>query len=138
MDLGLLLRAPGRRDSCRSGLAGIDLVLNPVQSRHEQSGKSQVGIAGGIRATEFQPLGRRAVRVHRDADGGAPVALRIDQVHRRLKTRHQPPVTVGARSGKGKKRRGMLQQPADIISGHLAQPGITPLIVKDVRALLPD
>ncbi len=38
-------------------LAGIDLVLDAVETSHEHGGESQVGIGGGIGAAEFDALG---------------------------------------------------------------------------------
>src|SRR6266581_3022162 len=50
-------------------------------------------------------------RIHRDATNRRTVALRIDQVDRRLVARHQAPVAVGRRGRERQQRRGVLDQP---------------------------
>ncbi len=47
-------------------LARIDLVLNPIQAGHQHGGEGQVGVAGGVRRTELDALGLRALGIERD------------------------------------------------------------------------
>ena len=116
----------------------VDLVLYPVEPGHEERRESQVGIAGGVRTTELEPLRARALGIHRNAHGRAPVALRVDQVHRRLVAGDEPLVAVGARGPEAQERRGVLEEPADVIARRLAQAGVAPLVVEGVGLLLPD
>src|SRR5215470_13386424 len=52
------------------------------------------------------------------------VALRIDQVDRRLVTRHQAAIRVRGRSAKPAERPGVFQQAADIKAAELAELGV--------------
>ena len=87
-------------------IARIDLVLDAVDDRHQQRGKGQVAVAGGVGCAELNPLGLGRRRIHRNADGRTAVAAGIRQVDGRFETRYQPFVGVGGRVGKGDHRRG--------------------------------
>ena len=101
-------------------LARIDLVLNPVDRRHENRGERKVGIAARIGTAVFEPLGLGVRAIHRNTDGCRAVPLRIGQIDRRLEARHQPLVAVRGRIADAAKRRGMLQDSADGVNGHVA------------------
>ena len=81
--------------------AGVDFVLDAVDGGQDNRAEGEVRIRAGIRATELDALGFRALAVHRDAAAGGTVALRIRQIHRRFVTRHEPFVTVGGGVGEG-------------------------------------
>ena len=56
-------------------LARIDLVLDAVQTGHQQRREEQVRVRGRVRAAELDPLALRVAGVDRDADRGRAVAL---------------------------------------------------------------
>ena len=87
--------------------------------------KAKYGLQGGVRAAELQPLGLGIGRIDGDADGSAPVTLRVGQVDRGFETGHKAFVGVGGRCGKGQKGRGVLEKAADVVKGHFAQSGET-------------
>src|SRR5436190_23977884 len=78
-------------------LRRLDLVLHAVEAGHEQGGKGQVRVARRIRRPELDALRLRRRRVHRNAADRRAVALRVDEVDRRLVARHQSPVAVRRR-----------------------------------------
>src|SRR5712691_4647388 len=58
-------------DRCRR----LDLLPDPIESRHQQRRKREIGIARWIWRAELDALRLRARRVHRDATDRRPVAL---------------------------------------------------------------
>ena len=50
--------------------------------------------------------------------------LRIGQIDGGLVARDQPLVAVGRGAGESQEGRSVLEQPADRVQGHLAQPGV--------------
>src|SRR5262249_24282687 len=54
-------------------LAGIDLILNAIQTRHHHRGKGQIGIGGRIGRTIFNGLGFWTFAVSRNTDLRAAV-----------------------------------------------------------------
>src|SRR5690606_34050104 len=104
-------------------LARIDLVLHPIQTGHQQRGEAEVRVGGGIRATELDPLALFAFRIDRDPDRRGAIALRVDQVDRRLEARHQAAVGVYRRRREGQQGRRVLEQAADVVLREAAQPG---------------
>src|SRR6266446_3418 len=73
-------------------LRRLDLVLDTVETSHEERGEGEVRIGRWIGRPELEPLGLRRGRIHRDAADRRAVALRVNQVDRRLIARHQPAV----------------------------------------------
>src|SRR5262249_56024720 len=80
------------------GGAGIELVLDAVETRHQHGGKGEVGIGERIRIAHLDALafGRGG---EGDAASGRAVAHRIGEQDRRLEARHQPLVGVGGGVG---------------------------------------
>src|SRR5207249_8138463 len=70
------------------GLAGVDLVGDPVEAGHEAGREREVRVAGRIRGAELDALRLLGAGVHRDAHAGRPVALAVDEVDRRLVAGH--------------------------------------------------
>ena len=105
-------------------MPGSDLVLDAVDHRHQHRRPGQVAVAARIRAAELEALGLRALRVHRNADGGRPVARRERQIDRRLEPGHQAAVRVRGRRGERENRGGVLEQAARGPEAELAQPGV--------------
>ena len=143
----LAQRSAHRRDALELGrrqvvevlvhrIAGMDLVRDAVEARHEECREAQIGIGGRIREAHFDALGLGVGRV-RDAARGRAVARRIGEQHRRLIARHQALVGVGRRVGEGVAGLGMLDHAADEIEAELGEIGI--LIAGHLRlAVLPD
>src|SRR5207249_10508674 len=99
--------------------------------------RSEVRVARWVRGTELEPHRVLAREVDRDADAGRAVALRIDQVDRRLVARHEAAVAVRRRSGEGEDRRRVLEQPPDVPLRHLGQVGVATLLEEQVLAVFP-
>ena len=51
---------------------GIDLILDAVQTGHQDGGIAQIGVAGGIGVPQLKPAQLGALGVGGDTDGGAP------------------------------------------------------------------
>ncbi len=100
-------------------LARIDLVLDPIQARHQHCGEGQVGVAGRVWRAELDALGLRALGVERDTAAGRAVSLAVHQVHRSLKAGGQTLVAVHRGGDDRAKRRRVLQQTTDVIEGIL-------------------
>ena len=74
---------------------GTDLDLidaHAIQPGGHQRAKGEIGVGRGVGAAELDALGLGVGAVHRDAHGRRPVALRVDEVDRRLVTGDQAPV----------------------------------------------
>ena len=63
-------------------------------------------------------------RVDRDADRRRAVAAAVGEVDRRLVAGHQALVAVGRRVGDGAQGRGVPEQAADGVQGHVGQAGV--------------
>ena len=119
-------------------LAGVEALLDPVQSRHEHGREGEVGVGGRVRAAELDPLCLGRVRVHRDADAGAAIPHRVHEVHRRLVPGHQSTVRVGRRRTEGQQRRRVRQQSAHVSAGELRQPRVARPVRHQRRSFLPE
>jgi hypothetical protein len=86
--------------------------------------KERYGIAGGVRAAEFEPLGLGIRRVHRDPDRGGAVSLREGQVDGSFVSRHEAAIGVGGRGGDRQDGAGVLEEAADAVEGHVAETGV--------------
>ena len=120
------------------GVARFDLVLDAVEAGHEHGREGEVGVAGRVGAAELDPLGLRAVAVHRNPATGRSIAQGPGKVDRGLVAGHQAAVTVGGRRGEGEDRRRVREQPADVPFAHLRQAGIAGRIGEQRLAGLPD
>src|SRR5262249_8733437 len=78
------------------------------------------GIAGRVWAAELDAFRLGVRRVHGDATGSRAIACRVAEIDRRLEARHQPPVRVDGWRTDRAQRRGVLQEPADVIKAFLA------------------
>ncbi len=120
------------------GIARIDAVADAVETRHEHGREGEIGIAGGIRAAEFHPLGLRAFRIHGNAAGGRAVAHGPGEIDRRLEAGNETTVGVRRRGGEGEDRRRVPQQPADVPARDVGEPGIAALTGECRLSVLPD
>ena len=103
--------------------ARMDLVLDPVQARHQHRGIGEVGVCARIGEANFDALAVGRGR-EGNAAGGRPVAGRIGQQHRGFKAGDQALVAVGQRVGEGIERLGVLDDAADIEQAGFRQVGI--------------
>ena len=116
------------------------LFWMPSRPAISMAEKARYGLQVGVRASGTRcawPSG--CVRVHRDADAGRAVALRVDQVDRRLVAGHQPPV---ASSSSGRRRPAA---PARASAGRRCtsapisrEARVAVLVEEQVRAVLPE
>ncbi len=105
------------------GIAGVDLVLDAVQARHQQCGEAQVGVGGRVREARFDTASLGAGHVG-NADRGGAVARRVGQHHRCFETRDQTLVGVGRGVGEAVQRLAVLDDAADEVQGGIGQAGI--------------
>src|SRR5262245_19374010 len=125
LDAHLTHLVPGHLvDVAVERLARIDLVLNAVEHGHQHRGPRKVSVAAWIGAAELEPLGFRALGVHRDANRGGAVARRQREVHRRLESGHEPAIGVRRGRGEGEDRWRVFQQPARGPQPCLAEAGV--------------
>ena len=114
----------------------MDLVLNAIETGHQQGRETQIGV--GDRIGEARLDAARLVGRHvRHANRSRTVLGRVGQLGRRLVVRHQALVGIGTRVGDRVQRLGMLDDPADIEQGRFRQTGVT-VTGKGVLAVLPD
>ena len=59
-DLASAPPAAGRRGSCPSAVAGMDLVLDAVEAGHQHGGEAEVGVRRRIGEADLDALGLRA------------------------------------------------------------------------------
>ena len=115
----------------------LHLLLDAVDAGHQHGREREVRVAGAVRAAELEALGLRVVARDRDTDARRPVALAVHQIDRGLVARHQPLVGVHRRVGERQQRRGVVQDAADVVAGHVRQTGVTRLVVEQRLAVLP-
>src|SRR6266849_6989997 len=116
--------------------AGIELVLDAVETRHQhrRERKIRIGERIGIAYLDALALGRGG---ERNAAPGRAVAHRICQQHRRLEPRHQPLVGVRGRVGEGIDRARVLEDAGDVLQGGVGE--IRVFVARERRlAALPD
>ena len=111
---------------------GIDLVLDTVQTGHQQGCIAEIGIAGGIGIADLKAAHLGRLGICGDTDDGAAVGCGITDGHGSLKAGHQTLEGVGAGVGDGAQRRNVLQQTADEIVSGLAQVRIA-LVIREHR-----
>ena len=97
------------------------MILNPIDGRHENGSKGQIRIGGRIWAAKLNSLGHRVGGIHRNSKSSRAISLRVGQVDRSLKTRHQSLVTVGGGIGQSQQGRGMPKDPAQGMKGQIGQ-----------------
>jgi len=117
-------------------LARMDLVLHAIEPGHHQRREQQVGVRHRIREPDLDAPTLR-VADERNPDRRRTVARRIGKLHRRLETRHQPLVRVGARVGDRIQRPCVLDDSADVEQREVRQPGVL-VAGEQVLAVLPD
>src|SRR6266487_2397806 len=118
-------------------LGRLDLVFDAVETRHEQRGEREVRVGRWIRRPELEPLGLRRGRIHRDAANRRAVALRVNQVDRRLVARYEPAVAVRRRGRKGKQGSRVLDQPADVPPRRIRNQRVPVLVEEQVVRAVP-
>ena len=116
--------------------AGIDLVRDAVEARHQHRREGEIGVGRRVGEAHLDALGLR-VRRPRNTARGRAVARRIGEQHRRLVAGHEPLVAVGRRVGEAVQRLGVLDDAADVIEALLAEVGIF-VAGHDRLAALPD
>src|SRR3984893_6471270 len=91
--------------------AGIELVLDAVETRHQHRRKRKIRIGERIGGADLDALalGRGG---ERNAASGRAIAHRIGQQHRRLEPGHQALVGIGGRVGEGVDRTRVLRKEA--------------------------
>ena len=137
---GLDLRSLARREVVEvlvHGLAGVALLSNPIQARHQHRREGQVRIARRVRRAELDALGGRGAAIDRNPYTRAPVAGGVGEADGSLKARDEAAVGVGGRRGEAQQRRRVLEQAADVVHSRLAEERVAILIVEDRHAVLP-
>ncbi len=95
-------------------IAGVDLVLNAVESGHHHGGEREVRIRARIGETHFDTPRLRA-RDERNADRRRAVARGVGQHDGRFESRDEALVAVGAGVGERVQRLRVLDDAADVI-----------------------
>ena len=113
------------------------LFLDAVQPRQQHRAHRQVRICRRVGTAELDALGFLALRVDRNADAGAAVALRIDQVDGRLIPRHEAAVRIRGGSAEGQQRGRVRQNASDVVNRGFAQVRIPVLLEEEVLAVVP-
>ena len=106
----------------------IDLVLDTVQTGHQDGGIAEIGVTGSIGVTQLEPALFRGLGIGRDTDDSAAVGGGIAHGDRSLKTGHQPLEGVGAGVGERAQGRNVLQQAAHEPVGLAAQMGVAVVV----------
>src|SRR5207244_4424229 len=118
--------------------ARVEPALDPVETRHQHRREREVRVRARVGTAELDPLRLRRLGVHRDADARRAVALRVDEVDRRLVTRHEPAVRIRRRRAEREQRRCVQQDAADVRAREGAQSGVARLVAEEGRALHPE
>ena len=120
------------------GRAGVDLVLDAVESGQEYGRECEVGVGGGVRWAELDALGFGVVGVDGDATGGGAVTGGVDEVDGGFVAGDEALVGVGCGGAEGHEGIGVLEQAADVVAGGFTDEGIIVIgVVEDVGAVLP-
>ena len=117
-------------------IAGVNLAVHTVQSRHQHRGKREIRIASRIGEAHFDPARLRARHVGH-TDRRRTVARGIGEIDRRFEPRHEAFVRIRSGIGDRVQRLRMLDHTADVIERELGQAGI-PVAREQVLAVLPD
>lgn len=104
--------------------ARMDLVLDAVETGHQQSGEGEVGIGRRIREANLNAAGLRAVDV-RNADGSRTVAGRVGELHGCFKAGHETTIRIDRRIRDGLEGAGVLDDAADVVERKLGETGVT-------------
>src|SRR3989475_2031656 len=113
------------------------LLLDAVQPRQQHRAHGEIRVRRRVGTAELDALGFLAFRVDRNADTGAAVALRIDQVDGRLIPRHEAAVRIRGGSAEGQQRGRVRQNASDVVNRGFAQVRIPVLLVEEVLAVVP-
>ena len=114
----------------------VDLVLNTIQTSHQQSREAEVRVAERIREAHFDTACLRAVD-ERNTDRSRAIARRVGELHRRFKARNQTLIGVDAGVRNGVKRTSVLDHAADVIERKFREPSVA-IAREEVLAVLPD
>ena len=117
-------------------IAWVDLVLDTIQTGHQQGGEAQIRVSQRVREACLDTAAFR-VRYVRDTDGSGTVFGGVGQFYRCFVVRYQTLVGVGARVGDGVQCLGVLDDTADVVQGGVGQAGVA-VTSKQVFAVFPD
>jgi hypothetical protein len=118
------------------GIAGMDLVFDAVQARHQHRREGEVGVGRGIGEADLDAFAlRRGGK--RDTAGSRTVARAVGEQNRSFVAGHQTLVAVGRGVGEGIQRLGVFDDAADVIERHLREVGVS-VAGKQRLAVLPD
>jgi len=115
---------------------GIDLVLDAVDTGHQNGGVAEIGVAGGIGVTQLETALVGSLGVGRDTDDGAAVGGGVTHGDGRLEAGHQTLEGVGAGVGEGAQRADVLQQAAHEPVRFAAQVCVAVIVGEDGLAVL--
>ena len=114
----------------------LALVLDAIEAGHHHRGEREIGVGRRVGAAELEALGLGVGAGDRDPDAGRAVALGIDQVDGGLEAGNEPVIGVDRRVGEGQQRGCVIEQTADVVAGHLREPGIADLVIEQWVAVL--
>ena len=114
----------------------MDLVLDAIETRHEQRRISQIRVGHRVGEADFHALGFRTCAI-RNAARCRPVARRICEQYGGFIAGHQTLVAVGRRVGEGVDRLCVLDDAADEIEAHVGKACIS-VTCKQRFLALPD
>ncbi|CCK16618.1 Glutamine synthetase (glnA) gene and ORF1 [Cronobacter universalis NCTC 9529] len=100
--------------------ARVDLVLDAVETGHQQGSEAQVRVSRRVREAHFDTTRFRR-RNHRDTDRRRAVTRRVSQHHRRFVARNQTLVRVGGRVRQGVNGFRVFDYAADVVQRLLRQ-----------------
>ena len=106
----------------------IDLVLDAVQSRHEDGGVAEVGVTGSVGVTEFKAALVGALGVGGDTDDRGAVGGGVAHGDGSLKAGDEALEGVGGGVGQSAEGGDVLEQTAHEVVGRLGQVGVAVVI----------
>ena len=99
-------------------VSGVDLVLNPIKTGHQERSEGKVWISRRIREAGLDTLGF-GTNCERNADRGRAVAAGISEHHRCFKSWHQTLVGICRGVGDRIQCARMFDDPANIVEARL-------------------
>ena len=107
---------------------GIDLILDAIQTCHEDGGVAEVGVTGSVGVAELEAALVRALGVGGDADDRRAVGGGVAHGNGGLKAGHQTLEGVGGGVGQGTQRGDVLEQTAHEVVSRLTEVGVAVVI----------
>ena len=114
----------------------MNLILNTVDTGHQQGSECQVRVSGRIREARFDTFAFRAGGI-RNTNRRRAVTSAVSQHDWRFKARHQTLVGVGRRVSEGVQGAGVLDNTANVIQRHFRQASVL-IARKLVIAIFPE